>query len=79
MVPTQLELTEDQVNALRLLSVQRGASLSELVRESVDLLLREEAWAALVQRALNASGKFRSGRHDIGENHDEYLAEAYEG
>jgi hypothetical protein len=83
MVPTQLDLTEDQVNALRLLSVQRGTSLPELVRESIDLLLsqqvlREQARASLVQRALSASGKFRSGRHDISEKHDEYLAEAYE-
>jgi hypothetical protein len=78
MVQTQLDLTEDQVTALRLLSIQRGTSLSELVRESIDLLLREQARVSLVQRALSASGKFRSGRHDISEKHDEYLAEAYE-
>jgi Arc/MetJ-type ribon-helix-helix transcriptional regulator len=77
MVRTQLQLTEDQVNALRLLSSQKRKSMSDLVRESVDLLLREQARSSAVERALSAVGRFRSGKSDIGLNHDDYLAEAY--
>jgi len=35
--------------------------------------------AELVQRALDAAGKFSSGRSDIGENHDLYFAHAISG
>lgn len=77
MVRTQLQLTEDQARALRLLSGQKGKSMSDLVRESVDLLLREEARSSAVERALNAVGRFRSGKSDIALNHNDYVAEAY--
>jgi Arc/MetJ-type ribon-helix-helix transcriptional regulator len=77
MVRTQLQLTEDQVTALRLLSSQKRKSMSDLVRESVDLLLREQVRSSAVERALSAVGRFRSGTSDISLNHDDYLAEAY--
>jgi Arc/MetJ-type ribon-helix-helix transcriptional regulator len=77
MVRTQLQLTEEQIRALRLLSMQQNKSMSELVRESVDLLLRKQARSSAVERALGAAGSFRSGKSDISLNHDSYLAEAY--
>jgi Arc/MetJ-type ribon-helix-helix transcriptional regulator len=78
MARTRVQLTQDQIDALRALSAQKQKSMSDLVRESVDLLLREQARLAMVERALSAAGRFRSGRHDISVNHDDYLAEAYE-
>lgn len=39
--------------------------MSDLVRESVDLLLNEKVRSSIVQRALNAPGKYRSGHDDI--------------
>jgi Arc/MetJ-type ribon-helix-helix transcriptional regulator len=51
--------------------------MSDLVRESVDLLLREQVRSSAVERALSAVGRFRSGTSDISLNHDDYLAEAY--
>jgi hypothetical protein len=79
MVRTQVQFTEDQINALRLLSSQQKKSMADLVRESVDLLLREQQRASVTQRALKAAGRFRSGKRDISANHDDYLAVAYQG
>lgn len=79
MVRMQIQFTEEQQAELRRQARMRGISISALVREAVDHELsrretREEAWA----RALSVIGCGRSGLRDIAENHDEYLAEAYE-
>lgn len=78
MVRMQVQFTEEQQAELRYQARKRGISISALVREAVDRELsrretRAEAWA----RALAAIGSGHSGRHDIAERHDDYLAEAY--
>ena len=80
MVRTQIQLTEEQSHALKLLAARRGVSVAELIRQSVDSFIhlsdglddRERR-----RRAIAAAGKFRSGQDDIAANHDHYLAEAY--
>ena len=67
-------LPEDDLTALRRLAAEKGVSVSELVRRGVrQLLTREELW----ERASKVVGKFHSGKRDIGQRHDDYLAEAY--
>jgi hypothetical protein len=75
----QIQFTDEQQAELRYQARKRGMSISALVREAVDHELsrresREEAWA----RALSVIGRYRGGPpHDVAENHDEYLAEAF--
>ncbi len=51
--------------------------MSDLVRESVDILLREQKRRSVAERALNAR-TFRSDVNDLGESHDRYFAKAIE-
>ncbi|MDR7566038.1 MAG: CopG family transcriptional regulator [Armatimonadota bacterium] len=80
MVRTQIQLTEEQVAALRRLSAERGVSMAELVREALDAMLRTHvgpSWEERRKRALAAVGKFASGRRDVSIHHDRDLDEAY--
>lgn len=80
MVRTQIQLTEDQSHTLKALAAARDVSVAELIRQSVDRLIRaadeptlDERW----QRTLSIVGKYRSGVPDLGQNHDFYLAQIY--
>ena len=42
MVRTQIQLTDDQVSALRAMAAARHVSIAELIRRSVDLLVESE-------------------------------------
>ena len=80
MVRTQIQLTEEQSNALKKLSSQRDISMAELIRQVIDLYLRSCATIRQEerrQRAIKAAGQFRSGQTDLSEKHDVYLAEVY--
>jgi hypothetical protein len=50
-----------------------------VIRSLVDELLQgnERATNERWERALAVVGRFRSGRRDIGRNHDRYLAEDF--
>ncbi len=81
MIRTQIQLTDEQWKALRKMASERNQSLSELVRQAVDVILRqrgemsrEKRW----QRAAKSLGRFHSGLGDLSGRHDEYLSEAYE-
>ena len=79
MVRVQVQLTEEQVAALRELAANEGLSVAHVVREAVDLLLRERCGPTreeMVKRSLAAVGMFRSGTGDLSDRHDEYSAEA---
>ena len=41
MVRTQIQLTEEQAEGLKRLAAERGVSMAELVRQSVQRLLEE--------------------------------------
>lgn len=80
MVRTQIQLTEEQARALKELALSQRTSMAELIRQSVDELLRREAGADAAERrrrAIDAAGRYRSGRSDVAGRHDDYLAEAY--
>ena len=76
----QVQLTPEQERMLRELATLRGKSVSALIREGVDRLLkpekenREELW----RRASSfiGSGHDFEGATDVSERHDDYLVEA---
>lgn len=79
MVRTQIQLTKEQIEALKKLAGKKQVSVAELVRQGVDIVIRSEAEVSgeeLRQRAISAAGKFKSGTPDLSTKHDEYLAEA---
>jgi predicted DNA-binding protein len=80
MVRTQIQLTEEQSRTLKSLAAQRGVPVAELIRQSVDRLLRSSIGldeGERHRRAIAAAGKFRSGQSDVSINHDLYLTKAY--
>jgi Arc/MetJ-type ribon-helix-helix transcriptional regulator len=80
MVRTQVQLSKEQVERLRVLAAERGVSMSELVRRAVDLLLKAEghsSWDERKRRALEAVGRYASGESNVSVEHDRYLEEAY--
>ena len=80
MVRTQVQLREEQVRALKKLASARGVSMAELIRQSVDALIRSSKGvdeAERRRRAIAAAGRFRSGASDVSSEHDRYLAEAF--
>ena len=77
MVRTQIQLTEEQMQALRVLSAEQGRSTAELVRTGVDRVLQESTREMRVKRLLSVVGKFNSGLKDVSENHDKYLTEDF--
>ena len=78
MIRTQVQLTAEQMRGLKEAAARRGRSVSELVREGVDSVLREGASApgSPRERAAAVSGRFRSGVHDLARRHDAHLAES---
>lgn len=81
MIRTQVQLTEQQMQGLKSLAHARGISMAELIRQSIDTLLKTQQDVDLSekrQRAIAAAGRFRSDVSDLGTNHDRYLAEAFE-
>lgn len=74
----QVQITEKQERQLKELAKLRGASISALIRESVDRLLKPDidAMDDLWQRSLEVLGKYSSGKTDISARHDDYFAEA---
>ena len=77
MVRTQIQLTEEQARALKILAARRGVSMAEVIRGAVDQALREDVDAKKWERALALIGRYRSDASDVSENHDAYLDEAY--
>jgi hypothetical protein len=80
MVRTQIQLTEEQARALKLMSAQQGRSVAELIRQSVDNTIRSQGSIDVAERrrrAIAAAGRFRSGQADLSVEHDRYLAEVY--
>ena len=80
MIRTQIQLTEEQSKALKQLSSQKNISVAQLIRNSVDLLLRsmtEISEEDKRRRALSIVGKFPVKEIDMSVNHDKYLEEVY--
>lgn len=76
MVRTQIQFTADQIERLKQEAAARNVSVSQVVRDAVELGLPPKGSG--IERALELTdGKFRSGLSDLSENHDAYLADAY--
>ena len=80
MVRTQIQLTERQARQLRVIAQRQGISVAEVVRRSVDRTLQADCATdteEIRRRALRAMGTFTDIAHDVAEQHDRYLAEAF--
>ena len=80
MIRTQVQLTEQQIKALKRASAATGESLSDLIRQGVDAYLavrNEPDPEEQIERAIAVAGRFSSGRADVSAHHDEHLAEAF--
>ncbi len=80
MVRTQIQLTEEQARAVKKIAAAQGVSSAEIIRRAVSALIRSSAepdWKRRCSRALEAAGKFSSGKHDVSRKHDDYLTEAF--
>jgi Ribbon-helix-helix protein, copG family len=75
VIRTQISLPAELMAQVRELAGQRGISLAALVRESLTVLLAEDADRVVRQRAMAAVGGFHSGHRDVSESHDDVLAE----
>ena len=79
MVRTQVQLTDQQAEALRRRSKRENVSVAELVRQAIDVFTRTEPPSdqELRKRAIQAAGRFASGVHDTSSHHDDALSEAF--
>jgi hypothetical protein len=81
MVRTQIQLTESQIQALKDMAAAHNKSMAELIRQAVDMLLRNSSEIDREERkrrAVAAAGKFHSGLGDLSVDHDRHLSEAYQ-
>lgn len=81
MVRTQIQLTETQAEALKERARQEDRSVADLVRTSVvEYLARQPGRnrADLAKRARSIVGRFHSNCPDLAEQHDDYLAHAFD-
>jgi uncharacterized protein YgbK (DUF1537 family) len=91
MIRTMVQLTEEQLNALKELAVARNVSIASLVRESVEQYIttvtqeteREEKRQqalAFINYIEEHPDEFRDieGKTDVSVNHDEYFVQASE-
>lgn len=83
MVRTQIQLEDQQAQTLKALAHERGCSMAELIRQSVDNYIASSIGPTTNEerkrRAIEAAGLFHSGKPDLGTNHDLYLDEAFQG
>ena len=80
MIRTQVQFTEKQWEALKKIAAARHVSVAEIVRQSVEQMLRSPDNRTLDeyrQLAAEIVGKYGSGHSDISTNHDQYLADSY--
>lgn len=77
---TQIQLTEEQMEALRREAARRSLSVSEILRQAVDAWLkglRPPTAEERRRRALEIAGRFGSGKNHVSASHDEHLSDIY--
>ena len=82
MVRTQIQLTEDQAARMKSAAQRKGVSMAELIRQAIEMLLdkgSDKSEVELRRRAIEAAGRFHSGRKNVARNHDGYLSEDFAG
>jgi hypothetical protein len=78
MIRTQIQITPEQAHALKRLAAREGKSVAELIRISLDSMLRAggiQDQDILRRKAIAAAGKL-NGPENLAANHDDFLAEA---
>lgn len=78
MVRRQIQLTEEQDQAVRREALARGLSIAAVIRTLVDESLRQET-ASRRLAAAGVIGAHESGLHDVASQHDRHLAESLRG
>lgn len=79
MIRTQIQLTEDLAEQIRVVAAREHVSMAELIRRAVSLFMQVESKVGTEDRyakALSAAGKLRCSRSDLSDRHDEEFAEA---
>jgi isocitrate dehydrogenase kinase/phosphatase len=80
MIRTQVQFTEEQWQALKRMAASRHVSVAEIVRQSVEMMLRSPDNRSIDEYrrlAVEIVGKYGSGLSDISTNHDRYLSESF--
>jgi hypothetical protein len=80
MVRTQIQLTESQFEKIKEISGKSRLSMAEIIRQGMDAYLGGQIGASSAEiraRARAISGKYASGKRDLSDKHDAYLAEAF--
>jgi predicted DNA-binding ribbon-helix-helix protein len=78
MIRTQIQLDESHYRKLKEAAARRGASVAQLVRESVEQYLEQDQLDQHWQRLLDAVGSVRDREAtDVSVKHDEHLARIY--
>jgi hypothetical protein len=80
MIRTQIQLTKTQSVQIKQAAAESHISMAEFIRKALDFVLRQSVTIgseARLERAIQAAGKFHSGRRDGSIRHDDHLAEAY--
>ena len=78
MIRTQIQITTEQARALKRLAAKEGKSVAELIRISLDNMLRAggvQDQEVLRRKASAAAGKL-NGPENLADKHDDYLAAA---
>ena len=80
MVRTQIQLTEEQMQRLREISMARHESMASLIRKAVDqfILTGKPGRSSLYRQAKSVVGKYKADRTDISVEHDRYLEKGYD-
>jgi hypothetical protein len=76
MIRTQIQLSEEQLQALREAAAADHASMAQLIRQAIDgwLSARGEIDSAERRRRAAEAPSFRTGLANLAEEHDHYLA-----
>lgn len=78
MVRTQIQLTPEQARSLKRMAIREGKSVAELIRISIDDMLRSggvKDLDDLRHKAVNAAGKLH-GPENLAAEHDHFIVEA---
>ncbi|MCY3821585.1 MAG: ribbon-helix-helix domain-containing protein [Gammaproteobacteria bacterium] len=81
MIRTQIQLTAEQLKALKGLAREEERSVADLVRESVAEYLVHRPRvdrAERVHRARSLIGRYHSDCPDLAEHHDDHLDDAFD-
>ena len=82
MVRTQIQLTEEQAARMKSAAQRKGVSMAELIRQAIEMFLdkgSDKSEVELRRRAIEAAGRFHSGRKNVARDHDGYLSEDFAG